>query len=55
MYKRGDLTFRYLVLMILALIVLVTVLVMFTNGFDFLFEKFRWAWDAIISMKPAGL
>ncbi len=55
MHKRGDLAFKYLVLMILAILVLVVVLIMFTKGFDYLFDQVRWVLRFVISMKPKGL
>lgn len=55
MHKKGDLAFKYLVLMILALVVLIVVLIMFTKGFDYLFDQVRWVLRSVISMKPEGL
>lgn len=55
MHKKGDITFRYLVLLILGLIVLIVVLIIFTKGFDFLFEQVRWALRFVFGLKPKGM
>lgn len=55
MQKKGDVIINYLILLILVLIVLVVVLMIFTKGFDFLFDKVRWALKFVFSMKPKGL
>lgn len=52
MKKKGDITFKFLVLLILALIVLTVVLIMFTKGFNYLFDNVRWALDWVFSLKP---
>lgn len=55
MHKKGDITFRYLVLLILALIALVVIIIMFTKGFDYLFEQVRWALGFVFDLKPKGM
>lgn len=55
MRKDGDITLGYLVKLILAAIVLVTVLVIFTKGFDYLFDKIRWALSFVFDLSPKGL
>ena len=55
MQKKGDIVFRYLILFILGIIVLVVVLIMFTKGFDYMFEKVRFVLRSVIGMRPKGL
>ncbi len=55
MQKKGDIVINYMVLLILALVILVTVLIIFTGGFGFLFDKVRWAFRFIFELGPRGM
>ena len=53
--KRGDIAFKYLILVILALVVLILVLIFFSRGYNFLFDKIKWAVSFIFDLGPKGM
>ncbi len=55
MPKRGDIVINYTVMLVLAIAVLLVVLVIFTKGYEVIFDKVRWALRFVLNLSPAGM
>jgi hypothetical protein len=52
LFKKGDLTFRYIVLMVLGLMVLVVIIMIFLKGSGYFVDKLKTMWAQVSGFKP---